>query len=110
MTRNDEVWVPDACTLPTVERPLRLAEFDELFATALLGQQRLSPTQLRWRLDRTAERAVRDLAGREGGCCSFFTFTFARGDGVVRVDVQVPDAYVDVLDALAARAAEKIAA
>jgi len=25
--------VPDVCTLPTAERPLRLAEFDELFAT-----------------------------------------------------------------------------
>jgi len=26
-------WLPDACTLPTVERPLRLAEFDGLFAS-----------------------------------------------------------------------------
>jgi hypothetical protein len=26
------VVVPDACTLPAVERPLRLAEFDDLFA------------------------------------------------------------------------------
>jgi len=29
-------WVPvDACTLPTREQPLRLAEFDELFASTL---------------------------------------------------------------------------
>ena len=28
-------WVaPDACTLPTAERPLRVAEFDDLFANA----------------------------------------------------------------------------
>jgi hypothetical protein len=26
--------VPEACTLPAAERPLRLAEFDELIATA----------------------------------------------------------------------------
>ena len=24
-------WAPDACTLPTAERPLRVAEFDDLF-------------------------------------------------------------------------------
>lgn len=29
--------VPAACTLPTAERPLRLAEFEELFATAVRG-------------------------------------------------------------------------
>jgi hypothetical protein len=33
MTSDDRVWVPQACTLPTVERPLRLAEFNDLFAT-----------------------------------------------------------------------------
>ncbi len=27
-------WVPDACTLPTVDQPLRVAEFDDLFARA----------------------------------------------------------------------------
>ena len=30
----------DACTLPTAERPLRLAEFDELFATAVRRVER----------------------------------------------------------------------
>ena len=34
-----EVWVPEACTLPTVEQPLRLAEFDSLFATGLVDQE-----------------------------------------------------------------------
>ena len=28
-------WAPDACTLPTSERPLRVAEFDDLFAYVL---------------------------------------------------------------------------
>ena len=108
MTTNDEVWVPAACTLPAVERPLRLAEFDDLFATAVRGQRRLSPTRLRWRLDPATEKAARDLTGRETACCSFFTFTFACADGAVRLDVQVPDAHVDVLDALADRAAARI--
>lgn len=110
MTGDDQAWVPEACTLPTAERPLRLAEFDELFATALRGQQRLSPTRLRWRLDRAAEATARDLTARESSCCSFFSFTFAPDGGAVRVDVQVPAAQVGILDALADRAAAGMAA
>jgi hypothetical protein len=104
MTANDEVWVPDACTLPTAERPLRLAEFDDMLATALRGQHRLSATRRRWLLDPAAEARARDLTGRETQCCSFFTFTFAAADGAVQLDVEVPVAHVDVLDALAQRA------
>ena len=109
MTSDDQTWVPQACTLPTVDRPLRLAEFDEVFATALREQQRLSPTTLRWRLDPAAEATVRDLTGRESSCCSFFTFSLTGdhaggGDGL-HLDVQVPAGHVDVLDALAGRAA-----
>ncbi|MFV2110843.1 hypothetical protein ACFHW0_00700 [Micromonospora sp. LOL_025] len=115
MTTNDETagpaWVPEACTLPTPQRPLRLAEFDDLFATALRGQQRPAPTRLRWQLDPTAEATARELTGRESACCSFFTFTFVRagGDGV-ELEVQVPAGHVGVLDALAARAAAGMAA
>ncbi|WP_329109984.1 hypothetical protein OG792_14110 [Micromonospora sp. NBC_01699] len=104
-TTDDHAWVPEACTLPTVERPLRLAEFDELFATALHGQQRLSSTALRWDLDPAAEATARDLTGRESGCCSFFSFTFRPDVDGLRLDVEVPAAYVEVLDALAQRAA-----
>jgi len=95
----------DACTLPTAERPLRLAEFEELFATALRGQERLSPTHLRWRIDPAAESTARDLTARESECCSFFAFTFGADDGGVRLDVEVPDRHVDVLDGLAQMAA-----
>jgi hypothetical protein len=35
MTTDDLAWVPDACSLPTVDRPLRLTEFDDLFAVAV---------------------------------------------------------------------------
>ncbi|MCO8275920.1 hypothetical protein M1L60_35610 [Actinoplanes sp. TRM 88003] len=96
-------WVPDACTLPTAQQPVRLAEFDELFARSLRGQERLSPTELRWDLDPAAEAAARDLTARESECCSFFTFSF--GVGLI---VEVPPAYVDVLDALERRAAAVI--
>jgi len=105
MTNDEQVWAPEACTLPTVERPLRLAEFDDLFATALREQLRLSPTAVRWLLDPAAEGTARDLTSRESVCCSFFSFAFAGDGDVLRLDVQVPAAHVDILDALAERAA-----
>jgi hypothetical protein len=117
MTTNDEMtgpaWVPEACTLPTAQRPLRLAEFDQVFATALRGQQRMSPTQLRWQLDPAVEAAARDLTTRESSCCSFFAFTFTPGGAAgesLELLVQVPAGHVDVLDALADRAAAGMAA
>ena len=109
MNRDDQGWVPQACTLPTAERPLRLAAFDDLFAAALRGQQRLSPTSLRWRLDPAAEEAARDLAVRESSCCSFFSFVFLPAGDVLRLDVRVPAAHIAVLDALADRAAAGMA-
>ena len=105
MTQIEPTWVPDACALPTVEQPLRLAEFDALFATALRGQERLSPTHLRWRLDPAAEPTARDLTARETECCSFFAFTFSAGAEAVEVDVEVPTRHVDLVDALEERAA-----
>ncbi|WP_250037149.1 hypothetical protein [Paractinoplanes maris] len=107
-TTDDPAWVPEACTLPTAERPLRSAEFDDLFATALRGQQRRSATTLSWDLDPAAEATTRDLTGRESSCCSFLVFTFHPGDGTLRLDVAVPATQVEVLDALAARAAAGI--
>ncbi|MFC3738294.1 hypothetical protein [Paractinoplanes deccanensis] len=98
----------DPCTLPTAERPLRLAEFDQLFATALRAQQRVSPTLLRWDLDPAALATARDLTARESQCCSFFTFTFHPSASALRLDVAVPSARAEILDALAARAAAGI--
>ena len=97
-------WAPDACTLPTTERPLRGAEFDALFASALRAVHRPAPTRLRLTLDPAAEATARDLFARETECCSFFTFGFIRDDGQLRVDADVPDAYVEVLDGLAGQA------
>jgi DNA-binding transcriptional MerR regulator len=69
--------VPDACTLPTVGQPLRLAEFDALFTTAVRTVETVTPTHARMQLSGPAglEATVRDLAARETVCCSFFTFT-----------------------------------
>lgn len=102
--------VPDACTLPTAERPLRLAEFDDLFATAVRRVDSIGTTHARLHLTGPAGLAarVRDLAARETECCSFFTFTTtgepaADGEAVI-LDIEVPDAYAGVLASLAQRA------
>ncbi|HEY6747314.1 MAG TPA: hypothetical protein VI357_16550 [Mycobacteriales bacterium] len=97
-------WVPLECTLPTRERPLRIAEFDGLLATTVRTQQRVSPTVLRWELDPAGEAVVRELAARESRCCSFFTFTFTSHPDGLRLDIAVPVGQTAVLDALAARA------
>lgn len=99
--------MPDACTLPTADRPLRLAEFDRLFRDAVQGADRLSATNLRLRLDGGEQLAatIRDLIARESSCCSFFAFDLRRSTpGPLTLDVRVPPAHVDVLDALAQRA------
>ena len=100
-------WVPDACTLPTVDQPLRVAEFDAVFAESVRQVERLAPAQVRLRLDPTGMVAakVADLAVRETGCCSFFTFTQTSNAGQLWLDITVPAAQVEVLDALAARVA-----
>jgi hypothetical protein len=98
--------IPDACTLPTAEQPLRSAEFDALFATAVRGVDAVDPTHARLRLSGAAGlgATVRDLAARETRCCSFFTFTVtdepATDGEAVTLDVRVPARYADVLTAL----------
>jgi hypothetical protein len=54
MTRHgvEEVAaVDDACSLPTADRPLRLAELEDLFATAVRAVDRLEPARLRLALE-----------------------------------------------------------
>ena len=94
-----------ACTLPSADRPRRLAEFDALFATSLREQTRPSPTALRWLLDPDAEATARDLTARESECCTFFDFSFTPEGDALRLDVRVPPAHTAVLDDLAERAA-----
>ncbi|MER8036578.1 hypothetical protein [Streptomyces hydrogenans] len=106
---KDLNWVPQSCTLPTTEQPLRVAEWDTLFSEHLVTVSR--PETRRLRLDLTGvpdvERQVRDLADRESGCCSFFTFTTTRSEDLVGLDIEVDPAHVGVLDALADRTAAR---
>jgi hypothetical protein len=99
-------WVPQACTLPTVQRPTRLAEFDALFASVTTIERR-GPDRLRLRLpgETSVARTVQALADKESQCCSFFTFGVHSQEGMVTLDVEVPPAQVAILDALAERAA-----
>ncbi|MFF0483118.1 hypothetical protein [Streptomyces sp. NPDC004435] len=105
---SDRTWVPRSCTLPTEELPLRVAEWDGLFAERLTALSRPGP--LRLRLDLAGgpgvEARVRDLVEREGGCCSFFTFTVTPGERLISLDIRVDRRHAAVLEALAARAGD----
>jgi hypothetical protein len=111
-------WIaPEACTLPTPQRPVRGAEFDSLFAEHLVRADRLEPTRARMvfglrsdgagtaNLTELTER-VRDLTERESACCSFFTFTLtpAQDPDTLLLAIEVPPGHSDVLAALVDRA------
>jgi hypothetical protein len=104
------IVLPEACTLPTAERPVRLAEFDDLFATAVRRVEPVTATHLRLHLAGPAGLAARvqELTTRETACCSFFTFTTTSqtdvDDEAVALDVTVPAAYAGVLGSFAQRA------
>jgi hypothetical protein len=96
-----------ACTLPAGERPLRLAQFDDLFARSLRAVGRTGDSQARLVLAGDADLAeqTQRLADAEAACCSFFTFTVTPGAaGQVVLDIEVPAAYSDVLGGLVSRA------
>ncbi|WP_371476479.1 hypothetical protein [Kitasatospora sp. NBC_00315] len=103
-------WVPTSCTLPTEQQPLRVAEWDALFAERLTAVDRPGPLRLHLVLagGESVEERVRDLAARESGCCSFFTFTTVPapgGNGGVLLAVEVDPAHGSALEALGVRAA-----
>lgn len=99
-------WVPDACSLPTADQPLRRAEFDDLFARDVLEMTMPSPQRVDLELRADPEVAARAaaLAVKETGCCSFFTFTLDIGDGRLSLCVEASAAHGDVVAALATRA------
>ena len=97
-------WAPSACTLPTVERPLREREFSALFATALRDVHQVDATRADLVLEPASEATARDLAARELSCCSFFTFDFANAGGALTMSVTVPAQHAAVLEALVATA------
>ena len=98
-------WVPESCTLPTVEQPLRVAEFDHLFGTAVGPAERLDRTGLLIHLPAGEEAVatVRDLVARETSCCSFFTFEVRPAALGMQLKVRVPESQTAVLDAMQQR-------
>ncbi|TWD82852.1 hypothetical protein FB561_3998 [Kribbella amoyensis] len=104
MTENLD-WIDSSCTLPTADRPLRVAEFDALFRTAVRAVDRPTSSLLVLHLDPAAESEARELTARENACCSFFDFTFTAGADDVLLRVEVPAGRTAVLDGLAGRAA-----
>ena len=99
-------WVPESCTLPTVEQPLRVAEFDDLFATVVGPAERFAPTGLRIHLPAGdgVVSTVRDLVACETGCCSFFSFDVRASSVGTMLEVRVPESQTAVLDAMQQRA------
>jgi hypothetical protein len=105
-------WAPADCTLPTAERPMRAAEFSDMFSRDVLTVDRPEASRLRLglRLGReTASRAAA-LTAAETQCCSFFTFTLTVANDSLFLDVGVPESRTEILDALADRAAAAVAA
>ncbi|MFD3402274.1 hypothetical protein ACFWUU_16440 [Kribbella sp. NPDC058693] len=91
---------PDACTLPTAERPFRVAEFDQLFADHLRDSNRVDPQTLDLTLAPESRATVEDLTARELECCSFFTFTLTASADHLRLRITVPPTQTAVLDGL----------
>jgi hypothetical protein len=98
-------WAPAACTLPTAEQPLRLAEFDDPFARHVREVHRAQDGGVVLELASGPDAAstVAGLAARETGCCSFFAFDLHVADGTTTLTVAA-DGHADVLAALADRA------
>jgi hypothetical protein len=102
----DDDWAPEACTLPTVEHPLRREEFDALFVQDVRSVVRESPGRVCLELRTEPDAAARaaGLAVQETGCCSFFTFELVISDGSVSLAIATAPTHEAVLTALAARA------
>ena len=102
--QND--WIPEAYTLPTTERPLRRAEFDDLFAEDVLTVHESSPLEVRLELRAEPNVAARaaQLAAKETACCSFFRFDVVATDGRVAMVVSTESPHEVVLAAMAERA------
>ena len=102
--QND--WIPEAYTLPTTERPLRRAEFDDLFAEDVLTVHESSPLEVRLELRAEPDVAARaaQLAAKETACFSFFRFDVVATDGRVAMVVSTESPHEVVLAAMAERA------
>ncbi|GAA4232407.1 hypothetical protein GCM10022254_32170 [Actinomadura meridiana] len=85
---------------------MRVAEFDALFAESVTAVQPDGPGRVRLALRPDPEIAGRaaELAARETGCCSFFTFALTATGGELSMRISVDEQHTEVLEALTARA------
>ncbi len=90
-THENPPIVCDMTTAPDTPDE-RLAEYQELFDTALVAKER-TDTGIRFRLraDPGIADHVRDLAAREKACCAFFDFTINETSDEVIWDSTVID-------------------
>ena len=102
----DELLTTADCTMPTAGRPLRLAEFDALFASVTAVHHEGTVTRLHLGGGPGLADRVRDLTDRESQCCSFFTFTVTGSDTEVDLEIEVPPQHRSIGAAIAARASE----
>jgi hypothetical protein len=85
---------PIVCDMSTAPDtgPERMAEYQRLFAQALVGREETGQGIRFWlRADEGIEEWVRDLAAREKACCPFLTSTVTRSAGQVQWDVTAID-------------------
>jgi hypothetical protein len=103
----EDLMTTDACTMPTSERPLRLAEFDQLFAENVRRvERRPDGVTLHLSGTRGLRRKVEELTNRESECCTFFSFSVAGNDERLTLGISVPPMRREILDGVAARAME----
>jgi hypothetical protein len=102
----DDLMATSACTLPTVERPLRLAEFDALFSLATSVEYDGSTARLHFSGPPTLRDEVVELTARESQCCSFFAFSVEGTDSEVDLGIGASTEHEPLVAALVARAEE----
>jgi hypothetical protein len=97
-TSGSAEWVPASCTLPTAERPLRVAEFERLFAASLRSLTGDSTSlRLVFADGPGVYETITDLTDRESRCCSFFAFQTSRTARHVVLEIAVSDQHAAVL-------------
>lgn len=106
----DDGWVPATCTLPTMEQPVRRAQFDDLFTQDVISVEQPAAGILRLELRAVPDVAARaaGLAARETACCSFFTFNLTITEGKIGMVVSTEPEHEPVLAALAASASSRV--
>jgi hypothetical protein len=95
--------MPIVCDMSTAPDtgPQRLAEYDRLFSSHLLGRERTGEgIRFRLRTDPGVEVWVRDLAAREKACCAFLdSHIVVEGDQVLwditTIDDDIAQAILD---------------